>query len=359
MLLGSLCLGGRAEVSSLPVAYCSVVSQAHVEGAAIAVFENGSVSTIGCGKRDRAQREPVTPETVFEAASLSKPVFAYAVLKLVADGKLNLDAPLLEYLGNRYVHESDPFFHHGGTDLVSDPELRRTTAREVLSHITGLPNWASPGPLSFTGQTGRWQYSSEGYILLQRAVERITGQPLEKWIEKTVFEPLGMRHSSFIWKPAFRSIAATGFDQNRQPEHANLYPYAVAPATLYTTLDDYVRFLERLLDPDPIASRMMQEQTIVDRAYGLAWGLGIGIEKGESPFAYFHSGSNRGYKTLFLIEPKQKKGLLFLSNSDNGYRLVKPLVALALHDQHPVLDAPELPYPKTGNKRVLASPKAP
>jgi CubicO group peptidase (beta-lactamase class C family) len=317
-----------------------------VEGAAVAVFDNGAVSTIGCGKRDRAQRQPVTPETVFEAASLSKPVFAYAVLKLVQNGKLDLDAPLLKYLDNRYVHEDDPFFHRGGTDVVSDPELRRTTAREVLSHTSGLPNWASPGPLSFTGQPGQWQYSAEGYILLQRVVERITGRPLDEWIEATVFDPFGMRHSSFIWKPAFRANAAIGFDPSGNAERANAYPHAVAPATLYTTVDDYGLFLQRLLDGDAIGRRMMQEQTTVDRAYGMAWGLGIGIEEKEPYSAYFHSGNNHGYKTFFLIEPGNRKGLLFLTNSDNGYRLIKPFVALALHDQHPVLDAPELPYPR-------------
>jgi CubicO group peptidase (beta-lactamase class C family) len=346
LLLGLFSLIGCAQATSLPPTYCRLTAQAHVEGAAVAVFDNGGVSTIGCGKRDRAQRQPVTPETVFEAASLSKPVFAYAVLKLVQEGKLDLDAPLLKYLDNRYIHEGDPFFHRGGTDVVRDPLLRRTTAREVLSHTTGLPNWATPGPLSFTGPAGRWQYSAEGYILLQRVVERITGQPLEEWVETTVFEPLGMGHSSFIWKPAFRSNAAIGFDSSGDAERANAYPHAVAPATLYTTLDDYSRFLQRLLDGDAIGKRMMQEQTTVDRAYGMAWGLGIGIEDREPSIAYFHSGNNHGYKTFFLIEPENRKGLLFLTNSDNGYRLIKPFVALALHDRHPVLDAPELPYPK-------------
>jgi CubicO group peptidase (beta-lactamase class C family) len=346
LLLGLLFLTGRAEANSLPATYCGLASQAHVEGAAIAVFGNGAVSSITCGKRDRAQKQPVTAETVFEAASLSKPVFAYAVLKLVEAGKLDLDAPLLKYLGNLYIHEDDPFFERGRTDVVRDPVLRRTTAREVLSHTTGLPNWASTGPLSFTGQPGRWQYSAEGYILLQRVVERITGQPLDEWIAETVFKPLGMRHSSFIWRPAFRSNAAIGFDRSGDAERANQYPHAVAPATLYTTLDDYGLFLQRLLDGDAIGKRMMQEQTTVDRAYGLAWGLGIGIEGKEPSLAYFHSGNNRGYKTFFMIEPEKRKGLLLLTNSDNGYSLIKPFVALALHDQHPVLDAPELPYPK-------------
>ena len=118
-------------------------------------------------------------------------------------------------------------------------------------------------------------------------------------------------------------------------------------ATLSTTLDDYGLFLQRLLDGDAIGKRMMQEQTTVDRSYGLAWGLGIGIEDRAPSLAYFHSGNKRGYKTFFMIEPEKRKGLLFLTNSDNGYSLIKPFVALALHDQHPVLEAPELPYPKS------------
>jgi CubicO group peptidase (beta-lactamase class C family) len=346
LLLGLLFLVARAEAKPLPATYCRLASQAHVEGAAIAVFENGAFSAIGCGKRDSAQRQPVTPETVFEAASLGKPVFAYAVLKLAQDGRLDLNVPLLKYLDNRYVHEEDPFFRRGGTDEVRDPRLQRTTAREVLSHTTGLPNWATSGPLFFTGQPGTWQYSAEGYILLQRVVERITGQPLDKWMQKTVFEPLDMRHSSFVWNPAFHPIAAIGFDRSGNPEGVHAYPHALAPATLYTTLDDYGLFLQRLLDGDAIGRRMMQEQTVVDKGYGLAWGLGIGIEEREPPLAYFHSGNNHGYRAFFLIEPEKRQGLLFLTNSDNGYRLVKPFMALAMPDRHPVLDAPELPYPK-------------
>ena len=295
LLLGLLSSAGRAEANSLPATYCGLASQAHVEGAAIAVFDNGAVSTIGCGKRDRAQKQPVTRGDGLRSSFLEQ---AGLCIRGAQAGRRRQTRPgcAVAEVPRQSLHpRRRPFFRARQDGCRPRSELRRTTAREVLSHTTGLPNWASPGPLSFTGQPGRWQYSAEGYILLQRVVERITGQPLDEWIAETVFEPLGMRHSSFIWKPAFRSNAAIGFDRSGDAERANQYPHAVAPATLYTTLDDYGLFLQRLLDGDAIGKRMMQEQTTVDRAYGLAWGLG---------------NRNRRERAVFRLLPFRKQSRL-------------------------------------------------
>ena len=145
----------------------------------------------------------VSGDSVFQAASLSKPVFAYAVLKLVEQGRIALDPPVLRYLPHGYRHAFDPLKEEASAaaDEVTDPRLHAVTVRMLLQHTSGLPNWAS-GPLHFKGTPGtRWTYSGEGYVLLQRAVEAVVGQPLDEVMQEQVFAPLGMAHSSYRWTP--------------------------------------------------------------------------------------------------------------------------------------------------------------
>lgn len=141
----------------------------------------------GFGVKNAKIGLPVTAETVFEAASLSKPVFAYGVLKLIDQGKLGLDVPLTTYLPKPYID--------------GDERLNKITARIVLSHRTGFPNWRGKPSLKICFTPGeRFSYSGEGYIYLQRVVEHITGKPLNEYITEAVFTPLGMANSSYVWR---------------------------------------------------------------------------------------------------------------------------------------------------------------
>jgi CubicO group peptidase (beta-lactamase class C family) len=324
---------------------CELAAENHIPGLAVATFENGQRTDVVCGTRDVAMELPVTRQTVFEAASVGKPLFAYAVLKLVAQGQLKLDAPLLGYLGNTYVHRQDPFRQIGSQDEVTDPRFQHITARMVLSHTTGLPNWQRKGPLTFTGEAGHWQYSGEAFTLLQRAIEKITGQSLEEWMHQTIFEPLGMHHSSFVWKPEYQPNFALGFYEDGKqlrPDDLTNFKYPLAAATLYTTLDDYSRFVNVLLGGDSITREMFGKQVTVNASYGLSWGLGIGIADNDGKLSYFHYGDDPGFKALVLVQPAQKKAFLMLTNSDNGEKAERPIVIESLGSRPRALDAPEL-----------------
>lgn len=181
---------------------CDLTKAKSVPGAAVALLEGPKVTYVTCGFRD-ANAMPVTTATVFEAASLSKPMFAFAVMHLVKQHRLNLDAPLSTYLPAGAMHESDPFHHTGTRSLVTDEVLRQVTPRTILRHTTGLPNWMDTQSLAFTAPQGNWQYSGEGYLLLQQAVEHITGMPLDVWMRQEILDPLGMRHSSYRWESRF------------------------------------------------------------------------------------------------------------------------------------------------------------
>jgi CubicO group peptidase (beta-lactamase class C family) len=162
---------------------------------------------VKAGKLDRTETAsgcqrtfPLEPDATFQAASLSKPVFARAVLKMAAQEKIDLDAPIVSYLPQGYFHRPYPFLPDfaAKSTVVDDPRMAAVTARIVLNHSSGLPNW-SDGPLRFDFSPGDgWQYSGEGYVLLQRATETITQTPLDAWMEKTTLWPLAMSHSSYI-----------------------------------------------------------------------------------------------------------------------------------------------------------------
>src|SRR5215471_4940680 len=156
-----------------------------VPGLSIALFRDRRRYWVhSFGVRDAKSGQPVTEETIFEAASLSKPVFAYGVLKLVDRGKLDLDIPLSRYMPQLYVE--------------GDRRIDKITARIVLSHRTGFPNWRGAGhPLEIYFTPGeRFSYSGEGFVYLQKVVEAITGKPLNEYMSEAVFRPLGMASSS-------------------------------------------------------------------------------------------------------------------------------------------------------------------
>ncbi len=152
------------------------------------------------GVRSQGQPEPVDAQTLFEAASMSKLPAAYLALKLVEQGRLDLDRPLREYLDQPY--------------LTDEPQHLKITARMVLSHTTGFPNWRkggwrSGGPLPVLSEPGtKFTYSGEGFTYLQRVMEHITGEPFERYVKRTLFEPLGITTASYVWEDGFEKLAA-------------------------------------------------------------------------------------------------------------------------------------------------------
>lgn len=315
----------------------------HVCGAAVAVIRQRELQSVttasGC---DPALQ--VRPDSVFQAASLSKPVFAYAVLKLVQQGHLALDAPVLQYLPQGYRHAFDPLRPGlaAKSDDVTDPRLGAVTVRMLLQHTAGLPNWAS-GPLRFDGTPGkRWAYSGEGYVLLQRAVEAVTRRPLDEVMQELVFTPLGMSRSSYRWTPRIGEHLLPGTKANGAPRKVFLLQQPVAAFTLYTSVEDYASFVIALLrDPASLATTV-NSPVDVDTHLNLSWGLGWGMEQSSDGLHLWHWGNNPGYRAFVLAVPGSGDGLVLLTNSDAGLKLVEPLARDALPGEHKVLRSPFL-----------------
>ena len=275
-----------------------------VRGVSLALIRAGSLAERRAfGVKDAASKVPVDDATMFEAASMSKPLFAYAVLKLCERGVLDLDTPLTHYTTSRL--------------LAGDPRLDLITARHVLSHTTGFPNWRShshPLSIAFTPGT-RWSYSGEGYSYLQSVMTELTKQPIEDYMRANIFEPFGMTSSGYVWTDTFARKMARPHDdrgkpmENKKSTPADVARYASAGALL-TTPTDYAKFVLEILDatgPDQFrlkpstVAEMVRPQIETHDKYNTAWGLGLGIYRTKHGEIFGHGGDNDGFHCIALM----------------------------------------------------------
>lgn len=286
-----------------------------IPGAAIAIVARGAPDELHA-------LGDVTADTVLEVASLSKPVFAFAVIAEAMRGTLDLDAPLAELAAPPYRH-----VHRGGEDGFADPRLAQVTPRLLLSHHAGLPNWARDRPLAFVQPPGAaWVYSGEGYVLLQRALEA-RGDSLDDLTRRAVLSPLGMTSSTFDPRPEPRHAPARaqGHDRSGVAVKSSL-DQPVAATSLVSTARDYARFVRRLVEAparDPIVDQMTTPQVAVDAERRLSWGLGVALAE---PEWIFHWGANPGFRALFVGSRARGAGVVVVTNSEGGMELAARVV---------------------------------
>ena len=337
--------GIRATVAQLEQSIPHLMHEGDIPGLAIALIRNGEIAwSRGFGVQNTETKKVVNDETVFEAASLSKPVFAYAVLKLVDKGKLALDTPLTRYLPGKY-------------DVGDDPHLNQITVRQILSHTSGFPNWRPRGEsmlkIHFT-PGDRFSYSGEGYVYLAKVVEHVTGEAFNAFMKRTVFEPLGMKSSSFVWQDSyearktFRHNAVGIVSGRNKPETAN------AAASLQTTATDYARFVIATIRSTGLKSEtarlMLTPQISVAEAGtnninrpnpklspSISWGLGWGLQKNNNGISFWHWGDNGDSKAYIVGSREQKSAVIIFANSSTGLTIINELVEATLGGQQPAL----------------------
>ena len=283
--------------------------------------------------------------TIFQAASLSKPIFAYIVLRMYDRGEIGLDTPICEYT------DIDRFVNKEWASIL--------TPRMVLSHKTGLPNWAvSPSseewpiaPIEFAfSPDSAFGYSGEGYAFLQRAVEKIKGKSLQQIAEKEVFIPFGMKLSSYGWREEYDTIAADGYNASGENRGKGRHPRENSAYTLRTTANEYALFIRKgliegiglkpesrnlMLTPQVNAIRYRDRRRECDNY--IDWGLGAGIEhNSELGDIYYHWGDNGNFKALFIIVPKDDKYLAYFTNSTFGHNIIDQLIPLYFGNIEPL-----------------------
>jgi len=315
-----------------------------VPGLAIALVRDGQLAWChGFGVKNSATREPVTDDTVFEAASLSKPAFAYAVLKFVDSGRFDLDKPLTEYLPGNY-------------DVGPDPRLGQITARRVLTHTTGFPNWRpekSALQIFFTPGE-RFSYSGEGFVYLAKAIEHISGEKLSDFMKRMVFDPLGMTSSSYVWQSSYETRKVSRHNVFGEPFEQTKPDTANAAASLHTTAQDYGRFVAAILNGTGLKKETIKQMLTPQIQVGegganttsrpavrlsptVSWGLGWGLQTTADGISFWHWGDNGNTKCFVVAFERQKLGLAIFTNSANGLSIVPDLVAAAIGGQQPAL----------------------
>ncbi len=336
LVLAVIVYPAAASVDDLEDQFKQLFKEAYIPGASVAILRDGEiVHSLAYGDANRATGSKVNPETLFEAASLSKALFAPIVLQLVEEGKLQLDRPLYRYFKQPLPDIEDY------KAFAEDERYKQLTARVVLSHTSGLPNWRSQndGKLAFTSDPGEaFTYSGEGFQLLQLAVERITDKSLEELAKDRIFQPLDMRHSSYVLTEAQAETAAhghriLGMAAGKWPVESGYSAFS-----LHSNANEYARFIQAILRNELLSEashRILlspQSQQLKDdeRPFTMYWGLGLAVHVEEGKTYFWHGGSNSNFKALAVAELQSGDGVVFFSNTDLGEYIFPELVDIAL-----------------------------
>jgi CubicO group peptidase (beta-lactamase class C family) len=292
----------------------------------IGIIENGSLQEAKVyGKQQR--NIPATANTIFNVASLTKPLVAMLTLILVSRHQWQLDEPLARY----WV---DP-------DVKDNPWHKELTTRHVLSQQSGFVNWRWDHPtkhLTFDLKPGsRFGYSGEGFEYLQRALEAKFNQTLEHLADSVLCKPLGMNDTYFYWNGSVDS-SRFAFEHNTL---GHLYPThqrteSSAADDLLTTIGDYGRFSAAVLNGTGLSKAVFQEmitpQAVVDSGKHLFWGLGFELinDLSTGEYALFHGGSDRGVRTAVILLPASECGLVIFTNGDKGGEVIRKIAIESL-----------------------------
>jgi CubicO group peptidase (beta-lactamase class C family) len=285
------------------------------------------------GVTDFDSKASVKPDTIFEVGSLSKTVFAYAVMKLCDKGILDLDTPLTRYTTDRF--------------LKGDPRLDQITTRRVLSHTTGFQNWRSTkDPLAIRFTPGeRWGYSGEGYSYLQSVMTHLAGHvnpnackmfddgfrvcatDFDTYMKANLLVPFGMISSGYLYREGMARPHDKGgkLIGDRKATAIDAARYGSAGG-LHTTPAEYAKFLIEIMNPKPSDAYRLSAGSLremvrpqVKVTDSLSWGLGWAIEHTKAGDMIAHSGDNPGYKALAVASMQRKAGFIILTNGDRGY----------------------------------------
>lgn len=322
------------------------MAEFNVPGLSIAVVSDAKIAwRRGFGFRNASTKTRVDHETIFQAGSMSKPVFAYAALKLCEKGVIGLDTPLTSYAG-------EPF-------LDGDARLELITPRHILSHTAGFQNWRSgtdPLKMHFTPGS-EYRYSGEGYYYLQSVITRLTGRvdrtncarfedglltcatDIDEFLTASVLRPFGMHASGYLVTDSMQSDMAAPHDgeghviPQSRPTPPAVARYAAAGALL-TTPTDYARFIIEILEPrqhdnvrltkETLDEMLRRHTKVVQGPYTSSWGLGWQIQDNG---LFNHGGDNHGFHCHAIASRESRSGFVIMTNGDKGAALIMKVFA--------------------------------
>ena len=304
----------------------AIIKDSNIASASVAIIESGTFQYAVASGEARTKVQ-ATPASLYNIASLTKPITAEIALRLVEEGKITLD----ENMSNFWV---DP-------DIASDPRRNLLTPRLVMSHRTGFPNWRE-GRLKFDRAPGTlFGYSGEGYEYLARFILNKTKHPIDYWAENLVFSRIGMRNTTYTTRPWLKDQIALPHDGQGRELEPQIRNVPVASDDAYSTPSDYALFVTSLMQGQSTPSPLSKERIIVqtDRKsetckslpealcpdeIGMALGWELYVIKGVRYF--MHTGADDGTFTFAYFSPDSKSGAVIFTNSSNGAKAVLPLL---------------------------------
>ena len=318
-----------------------------VPGAAIAIIQNGEIVLQKCyGYADIEKGVKVNAQTGFNLGSISKTIAAWGVMKLVQEGKINLDAPASTYLTQWHFPESafdsDKVTVRRLLSHTAGLSLSSVSAELSFDHLPTLIEWLNGendglGPLEIILEPGtKWVYSGGGYGVLQLIIEQVSGQKFGDFMQTQVLDPLGMTNSSFIIDKKIRAASAVPYDRYGEPTEFGLFTVRSA-AGFQSTLEDFVRFAFASLPAHkdhlaynsvlPVETvQQMQEPQPNTQIGGWKYGLGYQTVHMESNEVFIgHSGTNNGWQASFRIERASMDGFIVFTNGSGGDNICDPL----------------------------------
>ncbi len=294
-----------------------------IPAVSLAIIKEGKIMYVkNYGVVSSISQEPITQESVFEAASITKPVFAYVVCRLAQKGVIDLDVSL---------HERFPF-----PELEKYPCYKDMTARDVLTHVSGLPNWGT----DMIGCPGeKYGYSGQGFEYLTKALAKsfteVMDQRILAYLEEEVINPFEMSNTYFVESPMLKKLCVDGHLNNVPTDQ--IFPTSPEMAFgMHCNSKDIAKFAIMLLNRvglnEDMAKNMFTIQTVVsdaekefDSPYDQGYGLGLYIRNSPKGKVFGHSGSNYDFKCLFEVYEDLKMGYVIMTNSDTGDKLINQM----------------------------------
>lgn len=360
LAMAALSAGGGAAAKPIPtdaeldaeVARAMAATQAR--GLAIAIIDRGRVVRVRSYGDRNAAAAPLQKNTIMYGASLTKSAFAYMVLQLVDEGRLDLDRPLAEYLARPLPEYPTEDKYAPWADLAGDERWRAVTARHVLTHSVGFANFAfvePDGKLRFHFDPGaRYAYSGEGFILLQFVLERGLGLDVGVEMQRRVFDRFGMTNTSMIWRPDFAANLADGWTIDGSAEPHDERSKVRAAGSMDTSIDDIARFAagyvrgeglsaasrEALIAPQlPIGTASqfpsLQPELAAESRKGLpAAGLGVIVFDGPQGAGFMKGGHNDSTGNTLVCIQRRQRCVVILANDVRAEAAFPRLVEFAI-----------------------------
>ena len=362
LLLTSVPLACLPGASAIDARVRAAMAETRANGMAIAVIDDGRVAYVQAYGARNAKGDPLQTDTVMYGASLTKTVMAYTTLTLVDQGKLDLDAPLADYLERSLISYGEGQTHlakYGPyRDLAGDERWRAITARMALTHSTGFHNFWFIEPdrkLRIHFDPGsRYSYSGEGFSLLQFAIEqgaRAKGLGLDvKKLTDAIFVRLGMTRTSLQWRPDFRPNLADVWNDKGEPlEHDERSNVRVA-GSMDTTISDLAKFIAALVRGDGLSAaargEMVKPSLHIGTAHqfpnfapylpkaeqrpDLAAGLGVIVFEGPQGRGFYKGGHDAQTANSFVCLERGRRCVLLLANDVRAEARFADLVRFVL-----------------------------